>query len=166
MGININNLWYTDNTTLMTESEEEPRSLLMKEESENVCLKLNIHETSHPRLLPQSPKVCSIHLCLFFYFAYRVITALKHVYYLGWKRSPAQVGCMRQVSGPGVLGRPRGIGQRGRWEGESGWGIHVKPWLILVSVWQKPLKYCKVISLQLIKINGKKKERDHWACRF
>ena len=30
-------------------------------------------ETSHPRLLPQSPKDCSIHLCLFFCFAYRVI---------------------------------------------------------------------------------------------
>ena len=30
-------------------------------------------ETSHPRLLPQSPKVCSVHLCLFFCFAYRVI---------------------------------------------------------------------------------------------
>ena len=30
-------------------------------------------ETSHPHLLPQSPKVCSIHLCLFFCFAYRVI---------------------------------------------------------------------------------------------
>ena len=30
-------------------------------------------ETSHPHLLPQSPKFCSIHLCLFFCFAYRVI---------------------------------------------------------------------------------------------
>ena len=30
-------------------------------------------ETSHPRLLPQSLKDCSIHLCLFFCFAYRVI---------------------------------------------------------------------------------------------
>ena len=30
-------------------------------------------ETSHPRLLPQSPQVCSIHLSLFFCFAYRVI---------------------------------------------------------------------------------------------
>ena len=38
-----------------------------------------------------------------------------------------------------------------------GWGIHVNPWLIHVNVWQKPLQYCKVISLQLIKINGKKK---------
>ena len=30
------------------------------------------------------------------------------------------------------------------------------PWLIHVNVWQKPLQYCKVISLQLIKINEKK----------
>ena len=44
----------------------------------------------------------------------------------------------------------------GRWEGGSGWGTHVNPWLIHVNVWQKPLQYCKVISLQLIKINGKK----------
>ena len=33
---------------------------------------------------------------------------------------------------------------------------HVNPWLIHIKVWQKPLQYCKVISLQLIKINGKK----------
>ena len=33
----------------------------------------------------------------------------------------------------------------------------VNPWLIHVNVWQKPLQYCKVISLQLIKINEKKK---------
>ena len=78
-------------------------------------------------------------------------TASKHVYYLWRNRSPAQVGCMRQMLGPGALGRPRGIGRRGRWEGGSGWGIHVKPWLILVNVWQNPLQYCKVISLQLIK---------------
>ena len=87
-------------------------------------------------------------------------TASKHVYYLGWNRSPAQVWCMRQVLGPGALGRPRGIGWRGRREGGSGWGIHVNPWLIHVNVWQKPLQYCKVISLQLIKINGKKKKRN------
>ena len=62
---------------------------------------------------------------------------------------------MRQVLGPGALGRPEGIGWRGRWEGGSGWGIHVNPWLIHVSVWQNPLQYCKVISLQLIKINEK-----------
>ena len=54
---------------------------------------------------------------------------------------------MRQVLGPGTLGRPRGIGWRGRWEGGSGWGIHVTPWLIHVNVWQNPLKCCEVISL-------------------
>ena len=36
-----------------------------------------------------------------------------------------------------------------------GWGTHVNSWLIHVNVWQKSLQYCKVISLQLIKINGK-----------
>ena len=37
------------------------------------------------------------------------------------------------------------------WEGGSGWRTHVNPWLIYVNVWQKPLQYCQVISLQLIK---------------
>ena len=46
-GKNINNLRYADDTTLMTESEEELKSLLMKvkEESEKVVLKLNIQKT-------------------------------------------------------------------------------------------------------------------------
>ena len=44
---NINNLRYVDDTTLMAESEEELKSLLMKvkEESEKFCLKLNIQKT-------------------------------------------------------------------------------------------------------------------------
>ena len=46
-GRNINNLRYADDTTLMSESEEELKSLLMKvkEESEKVGLKLNIQKT-------------------------------------------------------------------------------------------------------------------------
>ena len=46
-GRNINNLKYADDTTLMAESEEERKSLLMKvkEESEKVGLKLNIEKT-------------------------------------------------------------------------------------------------------------------------
>ena len=80
-------------------------------------------------------------------------TASKHIYYLGWNRSSAQAGCMRQVLEPGALGRPRRMGLGGRWEGGLGWGTHVNPWLIHVNIWQKPLQYCKVISLQLIKIN-------------
>ena len=46
-GQNINNLRYADDTTIMTESEEELKSLLMKvkEESEKVGLKFNIQKT-------------------------------------------------------------------------------------------------------------------------
>ena len=42
---NINNLRYTGDMTLMAESEKELKSLLMKEESEKVGLKLNIQKT-------------------------------------------------------------------------------------------------------------------------
>ena len=94
-------------------------------------------------------------------------TASKHVYYYqGWNRSPVQVGCMRQVLETGALGKPRGIKWRRRCEGGSGWGIHVNPWLIHVNVWQKPLQYYKVISLQLIKINGKKTLRPSQLLMF
>ena len=44
-GRNINNLRYADDTTLMAESEEELKSLLMKEEREKAGLKLNIQKT-------------------------------------------------------------------------------------------------------------------------
>ena len=44
-GRNINNLRYADDTTLLVESEEELKSLLMKEESEKIGLKLNIPKT-------------------------------------------------------------------------------------------------------------------------
>ena len=61
-----------------------------------------------------------------------------------WIRKPWD-----RVLRAGALGRPWGMGWWGRWEGGSGWGTHVHPWLIHVNVWQKPLQYCKVISLQL-----------------
>ena len=53
-GRNINNLRYADDTTLMAESEEEPKSLLMKvkEESEKVRLKLNIQK---PKIMASGP---------------------------------------------------------------------------------------------------------------
>ena len=50
-GRNINNLRYADDTTLMAESEEELKSLLMKE-SEKVGLKLNIQKT---KIMGSSP---------------------------------------------------------------------------------------------------------------
>ena len=51
------------------------------------------------------------------------------------------------------------------WEGGSGWGTHVNPWLIHGNVCQNPLQYCKVISLQLIKIIGEKK-KDLFLLKF
>ena len=51
-GRNINNLRYADDTTLMAESEEELKSLLMKVESEKVGLKLNIQKT---KIMASSP---------------------------------------------------------------------------------------------------------------
>ena len=49
---NINNLRYAHDTTLMAESKEELKSLLMKEESEKVGLKLNIQKT---KIMASSP---------------------------------------------------------------------------------------------------------------
>ena len=51
----------------------------------------------------------------------------------GWKESAT----------PGALGRPRGTGWRGRWDGGSGWGTHVNPWLFHFNVWQNPLQLKK-----------------------
>ena len=64
----------------------------------------------------------------------------------------------------GALGWRWGMGWGGRWKGGSGWGTHVHPWLIHVNVWQKPLQYCKVISLQLKPINKKKKNLCSRIC--
>ena len=61
-GRNINNLRYADDTTLMAESEEELKSLLMKvkEKSEKVALKLNIQKTKIMASCPITLKCCWI----------------------------------------------------------------------------------------------------------
>ena len=66
----------------------------------------------------------------------------------GMHETSAQGWCTGKTQRDGV-GRDVGKG--------SGWGIYVNPWLIHVNVWQKTIQYCKVISLQPIKINGGKK---------
>ena len=68
---------------------------------------------------------------------------------------------MRQVLRAGALGRSRGMGWGVIWEGGSGWGTHVNPWPIHVNVWQKALQYCKVISLQPIKMEKKKHQKTN-----
>ena len=76
---------------------------------------------------------------------------------------------VKQITNPGWMHETSarawctGKTQRNRVEkkvgGWSGWGIHVTTWLIHANVWQKPLQYCKVFSLQLIKINETKKRK-------
>ena len=58
-------------------------------------------------------------------------------------------------SKPVLWDDPEGSDREG---GGRDWGTHVHPRLFHVNVWQRPPQYCKVISLQLIKIIGKKKE--------
>ena len=66
-------------------------------------------------------------------------------------------GWMHETSAQGwCIGMTQRDGMGREVEGGSGWETHVNPWLIHVNVSQKSLKYCKVISLQLIKINEKK----------
>ena len=92
--------------------------------------------------------------------------------YLVWNRSPAQVGCMRQALGPGALGKPIGSGWRGRWEGGSGWGTHVNPWLFHLNVWQNPLEIKKKSKWfykylwKRMKIQAKKGKVPSTKCRF
>ena len=92
-GRNINNLRYTDDTTLMTESEEELKSLLMnvKVESEKVGLKLNIQKMKIMAFSPISSwQIDGKHweLCRLFFWAPKslqmvtVATKLKDVYSL------------------------------------------------------------------------------------
>ena len=82
--------------------------------------------------------------------------ALKRVYYHMCSGSPVQVQCMRQGAHGWCTGMILGDGM-GREVG-GGWGVldgeHMCAcgWLIHVNVWQKPLQYCKVISLQLNKL--------------
>ena len=54
-----------------------------------------------------------------------------------------------RILGAGALGWPRGMVQGGRWEGGSGWGIHVHPWWIHVDVWQNQCNIVKQLASNL-----------------
>ena len=87
---------------------------------------LSVQETLKSLLQRHSSKASILwHSALF-------IVQLLHLYMTAGKEE-SEIGC-KGLLGPGALGRPRGIGWRGRWEGGSGWGIHVTPWLIHVNV--------------------------------
>ena len=73
---------------------------------------------------------------------------------------------MRQVLGPGALGRPGGVGWKGRWERGSGWWIHVTSWLIHFNEWQNPLQCCEVIKPPTNKNKWRKKKRKRNPCQL
>ena len=72
-GRNINNLRYVDDTTLMAESEEELKSLLMKvkEQTDKTGLKLSIQKIKIMALPLCCPHIYSLRLCLYFCFPIR-----------------------------------------------------------------------------------------------
>ena len=60
-----------------------------------------------------------------------ILSKMKQITSPGWMHETSdRAWCLV----PGALGRPRGIGWKGGWEGGSGWGTHVNPWLIHVNV--------------------------------
>ena len=54
-----------------------------------------------------------------------------------------QYNLYQEFQRPGAMGKPGGSGWRGRWEGGSGWGTHINPWLFHFNVWQNPLQMKK-----------------------
>ena len=95
-GRNINNLRYTDDTTLMEEGEEELKSLLMKvkEESEKVGLKLNIQKT---KIMASGPNIS-------WQIDGETMETLTHFIFLGSKIT-ADVDCSHEIKRHLLLGR-------------------------------------------------------------
>ena len=75
-----------------------------------------------------------------------ILSSVKQITSLGLMHETSAQGWYTGMIHRDGMGREVGGGSR--------WGTHVSPWLIHVNVCQKPLQYCKVISLQLIKYKG------------
>ena len=112
-GRNINNLRYADDTTLMAESEEELKSLLMKEESEKVGLKLNIQKT---KIMASGP-ITSWEID-----GETVETMSDFVF--GDSKITADGDCSHEIQRLFLLGRKVLCGRM--WEGGSCLGTHVR----------------------------------------
>ena len=93
---NINNLRYADDTSLMAESEEEPKSLLMKvkEESEKVGLKLNIQKT---KIMASDPITS-------WQIDGETVETVANFMFLGSKIT-ADGDCIHEIKGHSLLGR-------------------------------------------------------------
>ena len=76
-----------------------------------------------------------------------ILSRVKQITSPGWMHETSAQGWCTGKTQRDRMGREAG--------GVSGRGTHVNPWLIHVNVWQKPLQYCKVISLQPVQVNEK-----------
>ena len=123
-GKNINNLRYADDTTLMAESKEELKSLLMKvkEESEKTDLKLNIQKS---KIIASSP-ITSWQID-----GETMETVADFI--LGGSKITADGDCSHEIK--------KCWG--GRWERGSCLGTHVHRWWIHVNVWQNQYSIVK-----------------------
>ena len=118
-GRNINNLRYAGDISHLAESEEELKRLLMKvkKESEKVGLKLNIQKT---KVMASGPitswQIDGETVTDFIFLGSKII---------------ADGDCSHEIKRCLLLGRKvmTNLGWRGRWEGGSGWGTHVNPWM-------------------------------------
>ena len=92
-GRNINNLRYADDTTLMAESEEELKSLLMKvkEENEKVDLKLNIQKT---KIMASGPIT-----------SWQIDAETVSDFIFGGSKMTADGDCSHEIKRPLLLGR-------------------------------------------------------------
>ena len=93
-GRNINNLRYADDTTLMAESEEELKSLLMKEESEKAGLKLDI----------QKMKIVALYPIISWQIGGETMETVKDFIFLGSKIT-ADGDCSHEIKRHLLLGR-------------------------------------------------------------
>ena len=81
---------------------------------------------------------------------------------LSYVKRIASPGSMHETGCSGLVhwDDPEGWDGEGGVRGGSGCGPHGHPWLIHVNVWQKPLQYCKIISLQLNKFKKRESNRS------
>ena len=169
-GRNISNLRYADDTTLMDESAElKSLFMKVKEESEKVGLKLNIQKTKIITSSPITSWQIdgeTVEIVADFIFLDYNITAdddcsheIKRRLLLGRKvmtnldsilkhrdiTLPTKIHLLKAMVFPVVVYRCESWTVKkaecwGRWEGGSGWGTHVNPWLFHFNVWQNPLQ--------------------------
>ena len=78
-----------------------------------------------------------------------MIKIIQHLYHIIYNKELYYASKYSSHSKPVHWDDPEGWTGEGGERGGSGCRTHVHPWLIHVSVWQKPQQYCKVISLQL-----------------